>query len=87
MFKPDTFIVFHSLDPDATILWVSPSVTDILGYEPEELAGTAAYDKIVAQDIPMSRVGHKEGLMNDLVASQIIIRYIAKDGTAVPCIC
>ena len=37
--------------PDSVCLWVSPSVTSILGYEPTELIGTNARDGIHPEDL------------------------------------
>ncbi|KAF9433308.1 hypothetical protein BGZ76_009627 [Entomortierella beljakovae] len=73
MFKSDSFISFHDLSSLAIILWVSPSIYDILGYTPEELQGLTVYDLIVPEDRPLSRVVHKENMMNDLIASQVIL--------------
>ena len=41
-------IAHHS--PDGTILYVSPSVTSILGYEPAELIGTDGFNTIIHPD-------------------------------------
>ncbi|KAG0325122.1 hypothetical protein BGZ99_001032 [Dissophora globulifera] len=80
------FISFNDLSPEARILWTSPSIYDILGYTPDELVGMPAYDIINADDIAPTRVGHKENMLNDLVASQMTVRFIAKDGRFVPCV-
>ncbi|KAF9111188.1 hypothetical protein BGX27_005275 [Mortierella sp. AM989] len=68
-------------------LWISPSIFHVLGYTPEELIGRSGYDPVLPEDRALSRVVHKENLMNDLVASQVVVRYVAKDGHHVPCIC
>ncbi|KAG0245842.1 hypothetical protein B0O80DRAFT_274097 [Mortierella sp. GBAus27b] len=86
MFSADNYISFHDLTLGANFLWVSPSVQDVLGYTPEDLIGCPTYDYIHPEDIPLTKVTHKENLKNDLVASQIVIRYIAKDGRFIPCI-
>ncbi|KAF9357635.1 hypothetical protein BGX26_003367 [Mortierella sp. AD094] len=87
MFKDNNFIAFHDLSPGGNFLWVSSSIIDVLGYTSEDLIGVSGYDIIVPEDIPITRVVHKENLLNDLVASQVVIRYIAKDGRCIPCIC
>ncbi|KAF9973364.1 hypothetical protein BGZ65_009307 [Modicella reniformis] len=86
MFRADGFISFHDLTPQARYLWASPTIYDVLGYEPEELFGVPAYDIVIPDDIPDSRDFHKENLMNDLVASQIVVRHRAKDGRPVHCL-
>jgi PAS domain S-box-containing protein len=80
------YISFHDLDLGANFLWLSPSVQDVLGYAPEELIGRPTYDFIFPEDIPLTKVTHKENLKNDLVASQIVLRYIGKGGRIVPCV-
>ncbi|KAK3825267.1 MAG: hypothetical protein J3Q66DRAFT_436381 [Benniella sp.] len=85
-FAPN-FISFHDLSPEARILWASPTVYDALGYEPEELAGKCGYDLVYPEDYSEGKEFHKESFIHDLVASQLIVRYKAKDGRPVPCLC
>ncbi|KAG0237545.1 hypothetical protein BGX31_003572 [Mortierella sp. GBA43] len=70
MFRVDNFISFHDLTPEARFLWVSPTIYDLLGYQPEDLIGTPAYDIVLPVDIADSKTAHKENVMNDLVATQ-----------------
>lgn len=44
--------------PDTTFLWVSVSVRDILGYEPEEIIGQTAYALVHPDDAALLREGH-----------------------------
>ncbi|KAF9179340.1 hypothetical protein BGZ51_006991 [Haplosporangium sp. Z 767] len=81
------FISFHDLSPEARFLWVSDSIIECLGYTREEIVGLSVYDFVVKEDIPFSRLTHKENVMNDLVATQLICRYRHKDGkTLVPAV-
>ncbi|KAF9999406.1 hypothetical protein BGZ79_007000 [Entomortierella chlamydospora] len=84
MFQPYSYIAFHDTTPRATFLWLSPAITYILGYEPEELIGTSPYDIILREDIDMTQSAHKEVAMDDLVAGQVSFRFIAKNGSYVP---
>lgn len=86
MFSTENYISFHDLTLGANFLWASPSVQDVLGYTPEELLGRPTYDIIYPEDIQLTQVTHKENLKNDLVASQLVLRYVGKDGRIVPCI-
>ncbi|KAG0302950.1 hypothetical protein BGZ98_007104 [Dissophora globulifera] len=86
MYQCDNFISFLDLSPEGRFLWLSPSIYDALGYTPDELVGVPGWDIVNAEDIALSRVGHKETILNDLVASQITVRYKAKDGHYVPCV-
>ncbi|KAF9317463.1 hypothetical protein BG003_000725 [Podila horticola] len=86
MFHVDSYISFHDLSTEGRFLWASPSITDCLGYDPEELVGKPSYSIIYPDDIPLTRVAHQENLMNDLVASQIVVRFIGKDGRPIACV-
>lgn len=44
--------------PDTTFLWVSVSVRDILGYEPEEIIGQSAFALAHPDDAALLREGH-----------------------------
>ncbi|KAF9166679.1 hypothetical protein BGX21_005708 [Mortierella sp. AD011] len=70
MFQPYSYIAFHDTTPRATFLWLSPAISYILGYEPEELIGTSPYDIILREDIDMTQSAHKDVAMDDLVAGQ-----------------
>ncbi|KAI8357485.1 hypothetical protein B0O80DRAFT_496244 [Mortierella sp. GBAus27b] len=83
MFRVDNFISFHDLTPEARFLWVSPTIYDLLGYQPEDLIGTPAYDIVLPVDIADSKTAHKENVMNDLVATQVVVRYKCKDGRSI----
>jgi len=82
-----SFISFHDLSTDGRFLWASPTVYDVLGYEAEELVGRCGYDIVYPEDLSQGKEFHKETFINDLVASQIVVRYRAKDGRPVPCLC
>jgi PAS domain-containing protein len=79
------FILFLDLSPEGRILWASPGVYEILGYEPEELVGMRGYDILYPEDHSEGKKYHKESFVHDLIASQMIVRNKAKDG--LPCLC
>lgn len=85
MFQVDNFISFHDLTPEAHFLWASSSITTCLGYEPEEIVDTPAYTVIHPDDISYVKVSHQENMMNEMVGTQIALRFKAKDGSWVPC--
>jgi PAS domain S-box-containing protein len=87
MSRAANFISFHDLSPEGRILWASPSIFDALGYELEELVGRCGYDIVYPEDYTQGKEFHKESFINDLVASQIVVRYKAKDGRPVHCLC
>ncbi|KAF9349580.1 hypothetical protein BGX26_012134 [Mortierella sp. AD094] len=71
------------MSPQANFLWLSPSIINVLGYDPEELVGTSPYDIILREDITMTESVHREVAMDDLVAGQVSFRFRAKNGTYV----
>ncbi|MDD5142589.1 PAS domain S-box protein [Methanoregula sp.] len=44
--------IIHRLDPDCVLLYTSPSVTTLLGYEPEEVLGKSVLGMIHPDDLP-----------------------------------
>ncbi|KAG0032930.1 hypothetical protein BGZ82_006325 [Podila clonocystis] len=85
MFQADNFISFHDLTPEAHFLWASSSITTCLGYEPGEIVDTPAYTVIHPDDISYVKVTHQENMMNEMVGTQIVLRFKAKDDSWVPC--
>ncbi|KAG0033894.1 hypothetical protein BGZ81_006915 [Podila clonocystis] len=85
MFQADNFISFHDLTPEAHFLWASSSITTCLGYEPDEIVDTPAYTVIHPDDISYVKVTHQENMMNEMVGTQIVLRFKAKDDSWVPC--
>ncbi|GJJ74010.1 hypothetical protein EMPS_06368 [Entomortierella parvispora] len=84
MFKVDNFISFHDLTPAANFLWASTSITFCLGYEPEDVVGVAAYDVIHPDDAAYVKVTHQENVLNEIVGTQLALRYKHKNGTWLP---
>ncbi|KAG0256912.1 hypothetical protein BG011_004243, partial [Mortierella polycephala] len=85
MFQVDNFISFHDLSPDGGFLWASSSITTCLGYEPEEIVGVKAYNIIHKDDHNYVKINHQENVLNELVGTQIVLRFKHKNGTWVPC--
>ncbi|KAG0342016.1 hypothetical protein BG004_005782 [Podila humilis] len=85
MFQVDNFISFHDLTPEGHFLWASSSITACLGYEPEEIVDTPAYAVIHPDDIAYVKVTHQENVLNEMVGTQIVLRFMHKDGSWVPC--
>lgn len=48
--------------PDETYRYVSAAAKDLLGYEPEELLGTRAYDHFHPDDVPKVGASHRSAL-------------------------
>jgi PAS domain S-box-containing protein len=63
--------------PDGTYAYVSPSVRDMLGYEPEELVGTSPYRLFHLRDVEAIRAS---GQTRDRPGSAVQYRIRKKDG-------
>ncbi|KAF9955355.1 hypothetical protein BGZ72_003807 [Mortierella alpina] len=83
MVEANSFIAFNDLTPAATYLWLSPSVEDCIGFTPEELIGVSSYDMLIKDDVAVTKVTHQEHMLNDLVATQIVVRFRHKYGGSV----
>jgi PAS domain S-box-containing protein len=70
--------VFFRLAPDATFLAVSRSVTRLLGYEPQEMAGRSCYDFLHPDDLAATRQKHDELLSGG--ASSVALKFRRKTG-------
>jgi PAS domain-containing protein len=80
MAPTNSFIIFGGISQEGRTLWVSPSVYDILGFEPEELIGRPGYELISPDDHADLKEFRKEYFINDLIASQMVVRFKRKDG-------
>ncbi|KAF9105645.1 hypothetical protein BGX27_009514, partial [Mortierella sp. AM989] len=80
MVSATNFISFHDVSPEIRFLWASPSIYDVLGYEPEEIIGMNAADMILPEDVTNSNDAFKENVKNDLVATQLVNKLRRKDG-------
>jgi two-component system sporulation sensor kinase A len=71
-------INLHSMD--GRYVYISPSITHILGYDPDELIGKTPYTIIHSEDIPEVEKNHSDVLTN---SDPILTTYRArkKDGT------
>lgn len=62
--------------PDGTFQFITPSVTQILGYTPEELLGQLPSRFVVKEDVPLMRAAHLGILQNKTLEA---FRYRALD--------
>ncbi|KAG0202170.1 hypothetical protein BGX28_005251 [Mortierella sp. GBA30] len=83
MVDANSFIAFNDLTPEARYIWLSPSVEDCIGFTPEDLIGISSYDMLVKDDVAVTKVTHQEHMLNDLVATQIVVRFRHKYGGSV----
>ena len=72
--------IIFSHTPDGHLTYLSPQVTDILGYEAQELIGTNFQDIIHPQDLPVVQRRFQEALETFQVAHEIEYRVVHKNG-------
>lgn len=75
------------LTPEATILFASDSVYDILGYQPWEIQGKSCFDYFHPDEVPFARSVHNRGVLLDKAAVLHYARIRASDGRWVSCEC
>ena len=66
--------VFLRLAPDATFLSITPPVTRMLGYEPQEMVGRACYDFLHPDDLSVARQNHDALLSGGTPSSALRFR-------------
>lgn len=82
-----TFISIHDLSLDARLLYVSTSITDILGYWPEEVVGKSCWEYFHPDEIPFARAIHGRGVQLDKAAVLNYCQIKNRDGRWVGCEC
>ena len=73
--------VIALLDAAGTIRYTSPSVTRLLGYTPEELAGRNAFDLLHPDDLARCRALFSDLLDRRAEQATAVVRYRHKDGS------
>ena len=69
------------IEPEGTIRYQSPSIERILGYGPEELIGTSAFDYVHREDAKQVQSAFAEALKNREVSPPVEFRFRHKDGS------
>ncbi|KAI1660135.1 hypothetical protein F4813DRAFT_314423 [Daldinia decipiens] len=82
-----TFMTIHNLSPDANILFVSESIVDILGYQPQAVQGKSCFDYFHPDEVPFARSVHSRGVLLDKAAVLHYARIMSSNGQWVSCEC
>ncbi|KEY70862.1 hypothetical protein S7711_00708 [Stachybotrys chartarum IBT 7711] len=82
-----TFMTIHNLTPDGNILFASESITEILGYQPEEVQNKSCFDFFHPQEVPFARFIHSRGILLDKAAVLNYARIRSRDGRWISCEC
>ena len=75
------------LSADARLLYTSDSITDILGYGPQEVVGRSCFDYFHPEEIPFARNIHGRGVQIDKAAVLNYCRIRSRYGHWVGCEC
>ncbi|KAL2286355.1 hypothetical protein FJTKL_07128 [Diaporthe vaccinii] len=78
-----TFMTIHNLTPDCNILFASDSITDILGWRPEEVHGRSVFSYFHPDEVPFARSIHSRGILLDKAASLHYARLVTRDASIV----
>ncbi len=73
--------ILSILDLDGTIRYESPSMKFVLGFDPEELTGTNAFDLVHPDDLPQVRNIFLEAIGTGLLSDRATFRSRHKDGS------
>lgn len=80
-------MTIHNLSPDANILFVSDSIVDILGYQPQDVQGKSCFDYFHPDEVPFARSVHSRGVLLDKAAVLHYARIMSRDGQWISCEC
>ncbi len=75
---PDVIMV---LDADSTILYDSPSIQRVLGYDPGERIGSKGFDYVHPEDLGRAKRTFVEVLTNPVIEAPVEYRLRHKDGS------
>ena len=75
------------LTPEANIMFASESISDILGYEPEEVVGKSCFEYFDEKDAPFARAIHSQGVYLEKAAVLHYANIRHKDKYLVMCEC
>ncbi|KAF2196080.1 hypothetical protein GQ43DRAFT_452585 [Delitschia confertaspora ATCC 74209] len=82
-----TFISIHDLSEDATILYSSDSIVDILGHTPDEVVNRSAWEFFHPEELPVAKKFHNRGVRLDKAAVLAYCRIRNRQGDWVGCEC
>ncbi|KAI8931282.1 hypothetical protein NX059_011626 [Plenodomus lindquistii] len=82
-----TFITIHDLSDDATILYSSDSIVDILGHTPDEVVNRPVWQFFHPDELPLAKAQHSRGVRLDKAAVLSYCRLRNRQGDWVGCEC
>jgi len=82
-----TFITIHDLSDEATILYSSDSIVDVLGYTPDEVVGNKAWEFFNPIELETAKKVHKRSHEMDKASVLVYCEIKNRDGNMVRCEC
>ncbi|KAG8953852.1 hypothetical protein FRC04_001482 [Tulasnella sp. 424] len=81
--KPEgvSCITVQDISPQSRFTYASPSIVDVLGYEPEEIVGMSPFDIIHPEELATAGDAFYDALHLDRAATVGFLRFKHKDGT------
>lgn len=80
MIAENSLDVVYRADVDSTITWVSPSVTEVLGWTAEEFVGQKVSELVHAADLEAARSKQQQVVAEGLEKGEFELRFATKDG-------
>jgi len=78
-------ITVQDLSPQTRFTYASPSIVDVLGYEPEDLIGRSTFDIIHPEELATAGDAFYDALHLDRAATVGFLRFKHKNGEYKPC--
>jgi PAS domain S-box-containing protein len=75
--------VIYLIDVDGFFTYVSPAIKEILGYKPEEFAGTHFGSHFRPEDLPVAEQTFRKNMSGEEIRN-VRMRILSKNGTPVP---
>lgn len=75
------------MTPQAKITFVSESITEILGWLPEEVVGHSCFDYFHPDEVPLAQYIHNRNVQLDKAAALHYARIRTRNGDWVSCEC
>ena len=84
---PPARLTASDLSQDARILYVSNSIYEVLGFNPEEVLGRSCWDYFHPDELPFARSTHGRGVSLDRASVLTYCRIKSRSGWWIGCEC
>lgn len=79
-----SWISIYDNSQDARLVYVSESITDFTGWEPEQVIGVGGYDFFHPTDHAALRKVHVSNIVNEKMSSMVSYRFKCRSGNYIP---